>query len=302
MAEKLPYYPRYPKDYLTDENVAVMSLEEEGAYGRLMDHCWIEGSIPDDLDRLARLCRTTPEHMERLWPALRPCFDPAAEGRLDHPRLAIERRKAARKSRKLSNAGSRGAENRWGRKSVSKKIDRPDGQAIARLKPQHGKSESESESDLEPRDLRSLVRENADAPPLNGKGPDLNTRVRELHAHFNEKRGGRPLKLTADRKAKYRARLRTYSSEDLKTAIDSALDEPYYQGDNKDATRYDFPETILKNDAAVDRHLDRASRKPERTGGIMSPEEYAEHRKRRDLPSEELEAVAEKIAERAKRS
>jgi uncharacterized protein YdaU (DUF1376 family) len=145
VAQKLPYYPQYPKDYLTDENVAVMSLEEEGAYRRLMDHCWIEGSIPDDLARLARLCRTSPDHMEAIWPAIRPCFTPVGDGRLDHPRLAIERRKAARKSRALSEAGARGAEKVWSRKPVKRKRVRPDGQAIARPRPGHGNIESESD-------------------------------------------------------------------------------------------------------------------------------------------------------------
>lgn len=87
--EKSPSYQRYPRDYLSDENVQLMSMEEEGCYNRLMDYCWIEGSIPADPQLLARLCKgvTPPEIVLR-------CFKSGVlDGRLVHARLDIERQK-----------------------------------------------------------------------------------------------------------------------------------------------------------------------------------------------------------------
>lgn len=81
--------------------------------------------------------------------------------------------------------------------------------------------------------------------------------IDRLHDHFNRCRGGTPLKLTADRRAKYRARLRTFTPHEVARAIANALDDPFYRGDNDRGTRYDFPEIVLKNDSAVDRHLHR---------------------------------------------
>lgn len=95
---------------------------------------------------------------------------------------------------------------------------------------------------------KTLVRENADQSVIGS-----------LHDYFNQQRGGtKPLRLTPERRVKYRARLGTYSVEELKQAIGLALRDPFIRGDNDRHTRYDFPETVLKNDAAVDRWLSRA--------------------------------------------
>lgn len=54
----------------TDEAARNLTLDEEGAYHRLLRHAWINGSIPDDLKRLAGICRIPIQTMRRLWPAL----------------------------------------------------------------------------------------------------------------------------------------------------------------------------------------------------------------------------------------
>lgn len=112
-----PAFQFYPAEYLADENVAMMSLGEEGAYIRLMCYCWRQGSIPSDMTRLARLCKTTPENMEQIWPALEVCFRSTPGGRLVHPRLDTERRKQAAYREQQSESGKKGAEARWGRRS-----------------------------------------------------------------------------------------------------------------------------------------------------------------------------------------
>ena len=54
-----------------------MTLEAEGAYRRLLDHQWLNGSIPDDIKALARICgKITPARMGKLWPMIAPCFVP----------------------------------------------------------------------------------------------------------------------------------------------------------------------------------------------------------------------------------
>jgi uncharacterized protein YdaU (DUF1376 family) len=93
--EKSPAFQFYPDLFLTDEDQVVMSLEEAGAYIRLMCYCWREQTIPDDPERLARLVGTTPLRMKKLWPALVKCFSPddSAPNRLRHKRLDSERAK-----------------------------------------------------------------------------------------------------------------------------------------------------------------------------------------------------------------
>ncbi len=116
--KKSPAFQFYPKDFLSDEKQMVMELAEAGAYVRLMCVCWKEGSIPADLRRLAKLCGApSTRRMRTLWPAIEPCFreHPDDATRLIHPRLEEEREKQENFTRKMSEAGQRGARKRHGR-------------------------------------------------------------------------------------------------------------------------------------------------------------------------------------------
>ena len=86
-----PAFQWYPKDFETDEVAACMTLAERGAYITLLGYCWLEGSIPDDLVRLARLCRCSMREMQHVWPALEPKFPLGLDGRRRNPRLERER-------------------------------------------------------------------------------------------------------------------------------------------------------------------------------------------------------------------
>ena len=107
---KSPAFQFYPKDFLTDEHVALMSLSERGAYITLLCICWTEGSLPSDPKRLSRLCGVSPSIMRRLWVALETCFrpHPSIDGRVIHPRLDRERISQAEFRRRQSDNGRKG--------------------------------------------------------------------------------------------------------------------------------------------------------------------------------------------------
>lgn len=91
-----PAFRFYAGDFLRDQKVMLMSLEERGAYITLLCSNWLEGSIPDDTNKLARLCSITPGEMEQLWISLKPCFKPKGKkypGMLTNRRLEVERKK-----------------------------------------------------------------------------------------------------------------------------------------------------------------------------------------------------------------
>ena len=77
---KRPSFQWYPKDYLTDLSIEVMTLEEEGAYRRLMDYEWLHQGLPNDTAALAKMCRITEARFKKLWPAMEPCFKPNRSG------------------------------------------------------------------------------------------------------------------------------------------------------------------------------------------------------------------------------
>jgi uncharacterized protein YdaU (DUF1376 family) len=115
---KSPAFQFYPTDYLGSQRVQLMTLEEEGAYFRLMCSCWQHGSIPSDPSIAARLvgkgCSTT------VASVVLPMFEVALdEGRLTHDRLERERIKQAEWREKSSAGGKKSAESRKSSKGGS---------------------------------------------------------------------------------------------------------------------------------------------------------------------------------------
>ena len=107
---KSPAFQWYPKDILSSVRVAEMSLAEEGAYRRLIDFCWLNGSIPADPIRASRVVGKgcTREITEAVLPMFTP--DPNDPTRLIHDRLEEERRRQEERSVKCSAS----ANARWG--------------------------------------------------------------------------------------------------------------------------------------------------------------------------------------------
>jgi hypothetical protein len=83
---KSPAMPWYGKDFYDDEHVKLMSLEQEGAYQRLLWHAWSHGSIPADVESLAKLFGVPKARAVKLWPGIAPCWT-EVDGRLRQKRL-----------------------------------------------------------------------------------------------------------------------------------------------------------------------------------------------------------------------
>jgi uncharacterized protein YdaU (DUF1376 family) len=113
--EESPSFQMYPKDYLSSSAVAGMTLEEQGAYLRLLFFSWLDGSIPAALSGLARLCGTTERQMQKVWEAVSPCFVPldTDPSRLVNARLEKERTAQRQRRAERGVAGTRGAKQRW---------------------------------------------------------------------------------------------------------------------------------------------------------------------------------------------
>ena len=117
-----PAFQFYPADFLSDENVALMSLAGRGAYITLICYCWREGSIPSDMNRLGRLCGIDSLAMAELWAELDGCFE-LANGRYIHPRLERERVKQQEFNRERQESGRKGAEARWQKTKNAEEVE-----------------------------------------------------------------------------------------------------------------------------------------------------------------------------------
>jgi uncharacterized protein YdaU (DUF1376 family) len=110
---KAPAYQWYPKDYETDEAVRLMTYEQQGMYRTLLDHQWLEGSIPGNVDQIAVLLRVPAMKFRRLWPAMAMKFTDCGEGRLWNLRLERQRTDCDRFHQTQSANGKKGAQQRW---------------------------------------------------------------------------------------------------------------------------------------------------------------------------------------------
>ena len=106
---KAPAFQFYANEFLMDEHVSLMSMQERGVYITLICKCWNEGSLPDDTERLARLCGVPLAAFRKAWPAIQPCFRSNGSDRLLHPRLEKERKKQRDYRRRQSDAAAK----RW---------------------------------------------------------------------------------------------------------------------------------------------------------------------------------------------
>ena len=110
---KAPAFQFYPRDYVSDERVIAMTLEERGAYIQLLCHQWLEQTIPENEKVCAKLCGVSTRVFRRLWPALAPCFEDIGDGRLQNVKLEAQRKQDDEWREGQATHGRKGAEKRW---------------------------------------------------------------------------------------------------------------------------------------------------------------------------------------------
>lgn len=111
--EKKPAMPFYGREFYDDENVLVLSLEEQGAYIRLLWKCWSEGSIPADLAKLAAILRVSLARMQAIWSAIGPLFVPSEADRLANRKVEKVREDFSSYRQKRSSTNRDNALKRW---------------------------------------------------------------------------------------------------------------------------------------------------------------------------------------------
>jgi uncharacterized protein YdaU (DUF1376 family) len=110
-----PAYQMYPRDWLASVSTC-MTLEQEGAYIRLLQWSWLHDGLPNDPQQLRKLLRVTAKKFDAMWGVLRVHWhaDPGQDGRLRNRRLEHERAERKRKSEARRTAGEKGNAVRWG--------------------------------------------------------------------------------------------------------------------------------------------------------------------------------------------
>ncbi|MEY5098073.1 MAG: hypothetical protein RJA36_792 [Pseudomonadota bacterium] len=119
---KDPAFLFYAGTWMTSDEVSCLTLEQQGAYVRLLCFAWLHGSIPAsevEIRGLLGLLSASDEVFARVWsPMLSRCWVrlPGTPGRLINQRLEHERaerhRKAAEMRARGQAGGQRSAEQR----------------------------------------------------------------------------------------------------------------------------------------------------------------------------------------------
>lgn len=74
------WFPFEARRWLASESVSALTLEQEGAFIRLLAHQWENGSIPADEAKLASLLKSChPKKFAAIWQDLRSLFQPLPE-------------------------------------------------------------------------------------------------------------------------------------------------------------------------------------------------------------------------------
>jgi uncharacterized protein YdaU (DUF1376 family) len=140
--EKSPAFQFYPRDWLSDPNVASMSYEQEGWYIHLVCHCWLEGRIPADPNAALRLVGIRQKDISSCDPSelldrlnarqndmselLEMCFEAQLENGeaqlqfLVHPRIEKERKLQEERRAERVESGKKG-----GKASVITRLKNP---------------------------------------------------------------------------------------------------------------------------------------------------------------------------------
>lgn len=108
----IPYIPLYVADY--DADTAHLTLEEDGAYNRLLRLCWRTSgcSVPDDRKWIMRKMRVSADDYDRVIGPIIEEFFTVGFDRVFHPRLQQEHAKIEATSKSRSKAGKLGAKNK----------------------------------------------------------------------------------------------------------------------------------------------------------------------------------------------
>lgn len=121
--KKLPYFNVYPKDFITDVSYNLLTWEERGVLTDLRHRYWINGGLPSDPAKLARICGGKTELFQRVLPKLKAFFRDK-NGVLKCKELDKQYNALKTYQQKQSERGKKGAEARWRDSEKDEKVSK----------------------------------------------------------------------------------------------------------------------------------------------------------------------------------
>lgn len=236
----LPYYKWFWQDWRSNRRVQRMSYIERGLYRELLDECWIEGSIPNDIAELADICGCPTEVMADAWRTLSICFSVDGDC-LRNEKLDSLRTEQDQKRVKNAENGRKGG--------IAKSMNSNAIVAVAKRSPsvrhiEEGEGEGKAEKRKEE---KTNVAQSA---PVTS--PEI-----ELVFEFWKTAMKSPRSMLDDKRRKaIKSALKTgYTAEQLCDAISGCAKSDFHMGKNDKGLKYNGLDLILRNAEYIDKFI-----------------------------------------------
>ncbi|MCK5607572.1 DUF1376 domain-containing protein [Candidatus Pacearchaeota archaeon] len=255
---KSPAFQFYPKDYLSDINVQLMTLEERGAYLQLMCHEWEEKGLPTDDDDLSILSGLGDKWFEKSGDKIKKCFT-IKKDKLIHPRLEKERKKQKTRRDVMAAASKKGvAARQRKRKEVKGReiLDVPQGtpqdipqdipQGDGKVTSSTSSPSSSSSASTKEEDIKPSVPSDEGTTQKKELSKDIKLFFDAWNEVAKQSNLTSALELTPDRRGKIKTRLGERPLDGWKEIFNMAGKITFLNGVNQDGWQASF-DWIIKN-------------------------------------------------------
>lgn len=243
---KAPAFQFYADAFLADANVRVMNTEQVGAYMLLIATCWVEMSLPNDIEELAALAKMDVESFQPAWERrIKRCFEYNEKRNCFlHPRLEKEIRKQKEFRKKKSDAGIESGRKR----REYRQIDAEQVFDSVRTKDEHNANKSELSYSYSSSISKKKKVTTVTCPPTSD--------AVDVFEYWQLVLSKQQFSLTPARKTKILSRLRDgFTVDQLKQVIDTVSKDPFYCGENDRGKEYVDFKTIFKTKDKVEEFL-----------------------------------------------
>lgn len=253
---KEAFLPLFFGDFLA--STAEWEGEERALYLLLLGYQWSRGSIPGEPRRICKLAGWDAGLFDRCWPTVSAKF-PDVDGRRANARLEEHRARSKQISEKRAIAGAKGGATT---QAKAKQLpNETEANASGLLgHPSHPiPSQSDPEEKPKKTPSESRVAQERDDPALT------------VFVHWQQVWNHPSTKLDQKRRKRIEARLKDFTTDQLRDAISGFRNSPWHTGTDPkgQGTVYDSIDTLLRDNAQVEKgmallaHPPRPPPKPE---------------------------------------
>ncbi len=251
------FYAHHLGDYMRD--TAHLSIIEDGVYRRLLDQYYIrERPLPADLGQCCKLARAaSQEERKAVAYILQEFFqlqgDFYRQKRCDDEiaRYADKRNKARASAQASVSARQRTLSERSTNAQTSVQANVSTGVMLSNIQDPVLRTRGQNSRNL--------------TLPPNGKHTALPTDVERVFDHWRTQWGHDNAKLDPKRRNLIRTALKSYTAEQLCTAISGYRNSPHHNGNNDRHTVYDALTLLLRDNEHIDAGLTFAASKEQTT-------------------------------------